>query len=430
MAVKLTEYKINSIKSKPNPFKIWDSIGRGLYLLVYPSGNKSWYVKYRINKKEKRINLGSFPYISVKQARQECFNQQNKIAQGIDVSKEKKLNKQRFVDIDYKSFKDIALAYTEVKTKQNKAKGRDLLGRLNNYALPMFKELPIKEIKASHLSDCLDLIQYEYGYYETARRMRQDFINIYKFAVQREFIEHNKARELDPLERTKAIESFPAITELNRIDEFGLVISKLYNNEEDVVLSTAIKLLPHVFARPSELRRMAWKDIDFTHATWTYEMTKISNGFTRKTQRLVPLSPQVIRCLRELYKETKDFDYCFPANTQTGYINKNHLKDAVVRSGIDVKVQSIHGFRASARTYLDEVEELRWRTDIIWQQMGHKVFDKNGRAYNRTLFLNERIDMMKQWSNWLDELRIKAEDNYFVTKRNKKSYRHVATDSP
>jgi integrase len=158
------------------------------------------------------------------------------------------------------------------------------------------------------------------------------------------------------------------------------------------------------------------KDIDFTNATWTYEMTKISNGFTRKTQRLVPLSPQVIGFLRELYKETGSFDYCFPANTDTGYINKKHLSDSVDRTGVDRTIQSIHGFRASARTYLDEVSELGWRTDIIWQQMGHKVFDKNGRAYNRTLFLNERIDMMNQWSHWLDDQRNRVEDNCFVSK--------------
>ena len=95
MTERLTEYKVQSIKPKANPFKIWDSIGRGLYLLIYPSGNKSWYVKYRINKKEKKINLGRFPHVSVKQAREDCFNQQNKVAQGVDVSKEKKLSKQR-----------------------------------------------------------------------------------------------------------------------------------------------------------------------------------------------------------------------------------------------------------------------------------------------------------------------------------------------
>jgi len=106
----------------------------------------------------------------------------------------------------------------------------------------------------------------------------------------------------------------------------------------------------------------------------------------------------------------------FPSKHTAGYINKQHLKDGVLRSGVDVKVQSIHGFRASARTYLDEVSELGWRTDIIWQQMGHKVFDKNGRAYNRTLFLNERIDMMNQWSDWLDDQRNRVEDNCFVRK--------------
>ena len=416
MTEKLTNTRVSNLKAKAISYKLWDSIGTGLYLHVYAGGTKAWYLKYRIKGKEKRIKLGEFPHLSISKARERCFLEREKIKQGIDVSKEQKLDKIRFVDIEYKSFKEISLAYTEVKTKQNERKGRDLLGRLNNYVFPMFKELPIKEIKASHLSECLELIQFEYGYYETARRMRQDFINIYKFAVQREFIEHNKARELDPLERTKAIKSFPAITELNRIDEFGLVLSKLYNNKENIVLSTAIKLLPHVFARPSELRRMAWKDIDFTNATWTYEMTKISNGFTRKTQRLVPLSSQVMGLLRELYKETGSFNYCFPANTDTGYINKKHLSDSVDRTGVDRTIQSIHGFRASARTYLDEVSELGWRTDIIWQQMGHKVFDKNGRAYNRTLFLNERIDMMNQWSDWLDDQRNRVEDNCFVSK--------------
>ncbi len=421
MSERLTDTRVKNLKAKNKRYKIYDRLSRGLFLLIFPTGTKSWCMKYRINGKEKRLVIGKYPNVSIKKAREYCFKQQNRIDEGIDVSKERKLDKQRFKDEDYKSFQDISLAYTEIKVQQNKAKGRDLLGRLKNYALPMFKELPIKEIKASHLSQCLELIQFDFGYYETARRMRQDFINIYKFAVQREYIEHNKARELDPLERTKAIESFPAITELNRIDEFGLVISKLYNNKENIVLSTAMKLLAHVFARPSELRRMVWKDIDFTNATWTYEMTKISNGFTRKTQRLVPLSPQVMGFLRELYKETGSFDYCFPANTDTGYINKKHLSDSVDRTGVDRTIQSIHGFRASARTYLDEVEELRWRTDIIWQQMGHKVFDKNGRAYNRTLFLNERIDMMKQWSNWLDKLRLKAEDNYFAKKEQKVS---------
>jgi integrase len=158
---------------------------------------------------------------------------------------------------------------------------------------------------------------------------------------------------------------------------------------------------------------MRWNDIDFKHSEWSYKMTKVSK------QRLVPLSPQAVILLRELFKVTGKFEYCFPANTNAGYINKTHLSQALRRCGVDTDVQSVHGFRASARTYLDEV--LKWRTDIIWQQCGHKVFDKNGRAYNRTLFLDERIDMMKQWSDWLDDLANKVADNSFVKRRKEKA---------
>ena len=420
MSERLTDTRVKNLKPKAKRYKIWDSLGRGLFLLVLPSGTKSWCVKYRINQKEKRLVIGKYPKVSIKQAREKCFEEQNRIAEGIDVSREKKLEKQRFVEEDLTSLKEIAIAYSKVKKKQNLEKGKDFLGRFTNYVFPTFKDIPIKEIKASQLEDFLIGFVDEFGYYETGRRLRQDFINVFKYAVKRDYIQNNVAREIEPLIRTKAIESHSAITEQNRIEEFGEIIYKLYNNTEEIVLSTAIRLLPHVFARPSELRRMAWKDIDWTNAQWNYEMTKVSNGFSRKTMRLVPLSPQVLELLRELYKHTKDFDYCFPANTKTGYINKEHIKKAVLRCGIDINVQSIHGFRASARTYLDETKELGYRTDIIWQQMGHKVFDKNGRAYNRTLFLNERIDMMNHWSNWLDDQMNKVSRNKFV-KANRKA---------
>jgi integrase len=417
----LTDYIVKNLKPKSKRYKISDNTGRGLHIVVLTTGTKSWYIKYRAKGKQRTSHLGNYPDVSVKQARDLCFEEHKQVKQGIDVSREKKLDKQRFKDEEYTSLKEITLAYSKVKSQQNLQKGKDLKGRFTNYVFPTFKDIPIKEVKASHLEDFLNSFLDEFGYYETGRRIRQDFINIFKFAVKRDYIQNNVAREIEPLIRTKAIESHPAITELNRISEFGEVIYKLNNNSENIVLAIAIKLLPHVFARPSELRRMAWKDIDFTNAQWTYEMTKITNGFTRKTMRLVPLSSQVVSMLRELYKETGEFDYCFPANTQVGYINKKHLADAVDRCSIDRKVQSIHGFRASARTYLDEIKELGYRTDIIWQQMGHKVFDKNGRAYNRTLFLDERIDMMKQWSDWLIDQANKVAENSFVKRRKEKA---------
>ena len=173
-------------------------------------------------------------------------------------------------------------------------------GRFKNYVFPVFKDIPIKEVKTTHLEDLLRDIQTEYNIHETPRRLRQDFINVFKYAVKREYCDNNIAREVDRLALPQ-VESRPAITERKRIDEFGLVIYKLYNNKEDIVLSTAIKLLPQLFARPKELRSMRWSDIDFKHAEWSYKMTKVSK------QRLVPLSSQAIVLLRELYKHNLEF---------------------------------------------------------------------------------------------------------------------------
>ena len=407
----LTDYIVKNLKSKSKRYKISDNTGRGLHIVVLTTGTKSWYMKYRAKGKQRTSHLGNYPDVSVKQARDLCFEEHKQVQQGIDVSTEKKLDKQRKHEEVLISFKDVSLAWIEDKKKDNDQKGKDAFGRFKNYVFPIFKDIPIKEVKTTHLEDLLRDIQTEYNIHETPRRLRQDFINVFKYAVKREYCDNNIAREVDRLSLPQ-VESRPAITERKRIDEFGLVIYKLYNNTEDIVLSTAIKLLPQLFARPKELRSMRWSDIDFKHAEWSYKMTKVSK------ERLVPLSSQAIVLLRELYKHTGEFEYCFPANTQEGYINKTHLSRAIRNCGVDTNVQSVHGFRASARTYLDEV--LKWRTDIIWQQCGHKVFDKNGRAYNRTLFLDERIDMMKQWSDWLEDLSNKIAENRFV-KANRKT---------
>jgi len=432
MTERLTNIRVKNLKPKSLRYKIFDYLGKGLHIVIQPTGNKSWYMKYRIAGKEKSLFLGRYPELSVKEARELCHDEHKKTSKGIDVSKERVLERQRIMlsasEAKSKSFKDICNAWVEQKKKSNEQKGKEAHGRLNKYVYPIFNDIPITEIKTYMLEDCCKEIRDEHGYYETARKTRQDFINICMYAVKRDYIENNIARDIDYLERIKEVESHPAITDKRKINEFGEVIRKLYTSKENIVLATAIKLLPHVFARPSELRRMKWSDIDFTHAEWTYRITKVTNGFTQKIDRIVPLSPQVMSLIRELYKETGNFEYCFPANTKTGFINKKHLSDAVDCVGIDRRVQSIHGFRASFRTFSDEV--LKWRPEIARQQMGHKVFDKNGRAYNRTLFLSERINMMNEWSNWLDKIRMKAEDNYFVTRRNQKSYRDVATDSP
>ena len=118
MSERLTDTRVKNLKPKAERYKIWDSSSRGLFLLILPSGTKSWCLKYRINRKEKRLVIGKYPNVSIKHAREICFKEQNRIAEGIDVSKERKLDKQRFKDVDYKSFKDVSLAYETRKARE------------------------------------------------------------------------------------------------------------------------------------------------------------------------------------------------------------------------------------------------------------------------------------------------------------------------
>jgi integrase len=156
-----------------------------------------------------------------------------------------------------------------------------------------------------------------------------------------------------------------------------------------------------VFVRPGELRQARWADIDFDAAEWRYTITKT------KTQHIVPLAKQVVAILKELHPLTGDGTYVFPSpRTGERPMSDNAILAALRRLGIPKDEMTGHGFRAMARTILDEV--LGVRPDLIEHQLAHAVRDPNGRAYNRTAHLPERKKMMQQWADYLDELKVGA----------------------
>jgi integrase len=146
------------------------------------------------------------------------------------------------------------------------------------------------------------------------------------------------------------------------------------------------------------LRNAEWKDIDLDAAEWRYIVTKT------KTPHIVPLSRQAVKILRELHPLTGDGQFVFPgARTNKRPMSDNAVLAAMRRMGIDKEEMSGHGFRAVARTILDEV--LGFRPDFIEHQLAHAVRDPNGRAYNRTAHLPERRKMMQKWADYLDKLK-------------------------
>ena len=167
-------------------------------------------------------------------------------------------------------------------------------------------------------------------------------------------------------------------------------------------MQCALKVAPLVFVRPGELRGARWEDIDLDAAEWRYNVTKTD------TQHIVPLATQAVAILRELHMLTGHGMYVFPgARSSSRPMCDNAILAAFRRMGIAKDEMSGHGFRAMARTILDEV--LGVRPDLIEHQLAHAVKDPNGRAYNRTAHLPERRKMMQQWADYLDKLRAGAE---------------------
>jgi integrase len=163
----------------------------------------------------------------------------------------------------------------------------------------------------------------------------------------------------------------------------------------------ALRLAPLLFVRPGELRSAEWKDIDLDTAQWCYTASKT------KTPHIVPLARQAVAILRELQPLTGNGRFVFPgARSNKRHMSDNAILAAMRRMGIDKTEMSGHGFRAVARTILDEV--LGVRPDFIEHQLAHAVRDPNGRAYNRTAHLPERREMMQQWADYLDKLKAKA----------------------
>jgi integrase len=164
-----------------------------------------------------------------------------------------------------------------------------------------------------------------------------------------------------------------------------------------LIVSCALRLAPLVFVRPGELRTAEWAHIDFDAAEWRYTVSKTG------TEHIVPLSRQALAILREIQSLTGNGQYVFPsARSPRRSMSDNAILAAMRRMGIAKEEMSGHGFRAMARTILDEV--LGFRPDLIEHQLAHAVRDPNGRAYNRTAHLPERRKMMQAWADYLDHL--------------------------
>jgi integrase len=393
----LTDTLIRKAKAQDKPVKLFD--GGGLFLLISPLGSKHWRVKYHFSGKEKLLSLGPYPELSLAEAREKRSEAKKQILQGIDPSSVKRLEKIKSRLQAADTFGALADEWISIKCKDKApATIKQKKSILKNHLRPWIGSRPVKEITAPELLAVLRRIESK-GTHELAHRALRLAGQIFRYGVATGRAERSPAGDLAGALTPVVTKHHPAMTEPNKVGE---LLRAIDGYEGFPAVLAAIRLAPLVFVRPGELRAAQWSDIDLESGEWRYHISKT------KTDHIVPLSKQALSILSDLHQLTGAGQYVFPSmRTSERPMSENTINAALRRLGYTSDEMVGHGFRAIARTILDEV--LKVRVDLIEHQLGHNVIDSNGRAYNRTSFLPERRQMMQQWADYLDKLKAGAE---------------------
>ena len=388
----LSDITVKKAKPHEKAMRLFD--GGGLYLEVSPAGGKLWRWKYRYGGKEKRLSLGTYPDTGLADARAKHGVARKLLAAGIDPSVQRKAEKLATKERSANTFAAIAAELLAQRAKKLAPGSAERERRLLETDLASLAAVPIADVTAPLLLRSLRKIEHR-GAVETAHRARMLASQVFRYAIATGRADRNPAVDLVGALSQPDKKHFASLTEPADV---APLLRALWGYQGSPVVNAALKLAPLFFVRPGELRCARWADIDLDAAEWRYTASKTG------TPHIVPLATQAVDILRELQELTGRAEYVFPGvRGRDRPMSENTINAAIRRMGFDGDTMTGHGFRAMARTILDEV--LGFRPDFIEHQLAHAVRDPNGRAYNRTAHLPERKKMMQGWADYLDTLR-------------------------
>lgn len=402
LVVSLTDSKIKSVismqkKSFEKNIKLSD--GGGLYLLLDKKGGAYWRFDYvrPATKKRATIAIGIYPTVSLAAARVKRVEYRELLAQSIDPGIQKQREHEQEYFIRNNTFRYIADEYRKTEELEPSTQRRNEFVWDKLYAA--IGDYPINDITPSQILEVCRLYERQ-GKTDSAKRMRSKASQVFRYAISLSLCQFNVADQISGILKVGKTKHRAAITDEQQL---GQLLKNINANvgRGDIAIDYAVKILPHVFVRPGELRAAKWADIDFENKTWSYTPPKTKNQTA--LQHIVPLSDQVLKMFEELYCITGHAEYCFVSmRDKTKTISESTINKRLKQYGFENGETTGHGFRATARTLLDEI--LKFPIERIEQQLAHQVRDMHGRAYNRTKYLEERTVMMQSWSDYLDQL--------------------------
>ena len=398
----LTNVAIRNAKPRLKPYKLGDSLG--LFLLVQPAGGKLWRLKYRVDGKEKKLSIGSYPEVGLAEARRRRDDARELLASGKDPSREQKRKKVQAQIQAETTFAAIAAEFCEKRRRDGQKAWAPATATRSEYLLSLLKGsigvLPIADIEPADVLSAVRKIEGK-GKLESARRTLQLASAVFRYAVATARLSSDPTRDLRGALTAPTVTHYGAIIDPVRVGE---LLRAIDGYEGQPITKLAMQLAPHVFVRPGELRHAAWAEFDLEGALWTIPASKTK----MRKDHLVPLSRQAIAILEDICTLTGPDGYVFPSiRSGKRPMSDNTINAGLRRLGYGTDEMTAHGFRAMASTLLNESG--KWHPDAIERALAHGDSDKVRAAYHRGAHWKERVAMAQWWSDYLDQLRAGAQ---------------------
>lgn len=406
----LTDTEIKTLKAREKDYTVSD--GNGLQLTIKADGKKIWEIRYTVNGKAKKTTAGTYPMVSLKDARIKRDDLKSKVAIGIDPIKEKRENKiTDHIKQEHSKSEAIALNNTfenvarefllSIENEHDPRYYKLKLSRLENHIFSYIGNVPIGQVTRLMLISCMDRLK-QADKAETARRVLNIVSQVYKYAVTREIVPHNIVTDIDQryVIGKKEVKHFPTITDPKEIGNLLRSID-IYNGEFSV--KCALQIMPYLALRPGNISMMEWSEIDLDKGILMIPAKKMKMN----REHLVPLVPKVVSILRELKGITGGGRYCFSTSQyKSRPLSDNTLRSGLIRLGYTNDQIVPHGFRSMFSTIANEKSnEHGFSYDVIEKCLAHEEKSKTRGAYNRAEYWEQRKGLMQWWGDFLDNLR-------------------------
>ncbi|HGH3620876.1 MULTISPECIES: tyrosine-type recombinase/integrase [Acinetobacter] len=385
----LTDAQVRKIKPIDKKKRYSDE--KGLYLEVTPSGGRFWRLKYRFNGRESTLTIGSYPEVSLAQARRVRDEARIQLFNNIDPNAAKN---QRLEQTDKsKLFKVLAMQWMQDR-KEAITEGTYLrdLSVFEKDLFPALGDMPIDQIKGKDVLACAKKIE-ERGALEMAKRSIPLTGRIFRYAIRKGIIENDPTPHLQEALKPRKVKHMARLD----ISEFPPFLERMDRYHGSILVKTALQLMTLTFVRTAELINMEWNEIDFDNHLWRIPAYKMKMALPH----IVPLSRQAIELVESLRPITGNKQFVFYNHSKAKPLSNNALLSAIRTMGYMGKMTG-HGFRGLASTTLHEKGYMH---DAIEIQLAHTVGNSVSQAYNHAQHLDYRVKMMQEWSDFIDGLR-------------------------